>query len=82
MIKVGDNFGNKEPCPVCNDGNNDQRHILECNMLQDEGEESVTDKIEYEDIYGESAAEVIKVSRLLYKFYQKRDIILEVILNK
>ena len=35
MIKVGDNFGTKEPCPICKEGNNDQRHILECNKIED-----------------------------------------------
>ena len=34
MIQVGNNFGKKEPCPVCKMGNNDQQHLLECAVLK------------------------------------------------
>ena len=34
MVKVGHNYGKMDLCPICNNGNNDQRHPLECVLLK------------------------------------------------
>ena len=80
MIQVGDNFGRKEPCPICQEGNNNQQHLLECSYLNIRNSDSVSDESydkSYNDIYEENAEEVIKISEVLYKLYRKREVILE-----
>ena len=77
MIQVSDNFGKKEPCPICQIGNNDQQHLLECDMLKSRVPEAMNDQVEYDDLYDENAMEVIKISKLLHTSYLKREVIME-----
>ena len=66
MIQVGDNFGKKEPCPICKIGNNDQQHLLECNVLKSSDPVVVNNIVDYDDLYGENAMEVINISKILH----------------
>ena len=80
MIDVSANFGKKEVCPICKTDENNQLHLLDCEGLDLDLDISgqITDKnTMYNNIYEEDSDVVIEVSRLLYKAYQKRDIILD-----
>lgn len=77
MIQVGNNSWKKEPCPVCKMGNNDQKHLLECTVLKSRNLVANMDEMNYDDIYGEDATEVVRISKILFALYQKRDVILE-----
>ena len=33
MVKVGWNYGKKEKCPICSNGDDTQSHLLECEEL-------------------------------------------------
>ena len=78
MTQVGGNFGQKEVCPVCKTGINDQRHLLECFTLKLKIPEltQVGSNI-YDDMYEEDPTKVIKVSQLVHKSFKKREIILD-----
>ena len=34
MVKVGWNFGNKSKCPLCNEVDDTQEHLLECSKIR------------------------------------------------
>ena len=67
MIKVGGNFGQKEVCPVCKSGSNDQQHLLECSTLKLNIPELIQVGSKYDDIYEEDPTQVTNISQ------EKRD---------
>ena len=77
MIQVGGNFGQKEVCPVCKTGFNDQRHLLECSTLKLKIPELTQVGFNYDDIYEEDPALITNISQLVHKTFKKREIILD-----
>ena len=70
-------LGEKEVCKVCQVGDSNQQHLLECIVLHSTPELAANKFIKYTDIYGEDPDEVVKLSKLLYNSYQRREIVLE-----
>ena len=75
MVQVGHNFGNKDLCPLCHIGANDQLHLSECVVLKVSMPELMDNACDfkYEEIYGEDPAGGMNVTAMLHKSFQKRE---------
>ena len=69
MIDIHDNFkmGKSDlKCRACNVEVEDQPHLLQCNKLRENGE-IVQNTPNYSDLFGEDAAKIVAVSRMLQR---------------
>ena len=69
MIDIHDNFkmGKSDlKCRACNVEVEDQPHLLQCNKLRENGE-IVQNIPNYSDLFGEDAAKIVAVSRMLQR---------------
>ena len=75
MIKVGDNFGNKnEHCPLCLMEKNNQVHILDCIVVKFQCREVFNDtKSVYTDIFSNDIDKMKSVISLIDIALRKRD---------
>ena len=78
MLDVKANYGRKEPCPVCQNPNttDNQRHLLECTKLCENG--IVLDGYVpvYEDLFSKEDKKIIKIGQILnQKFLRRKEII-------
>ena len=78
MINVGHNFGRKMPCPLCNNGNDDQEHLFKRIMIKLNNEnlyKSIEEK--YEDIYSMNTDKLINIAKLCESIIRTREILSE-----
>ena len=48
---IGYNFGQKIPCKICNQGQDDQQHLTKCLFLKMRCPELLANNFEYDDIF-------------------------------
>ena len=77
MVHVASNYKNNSDsllCPLCNTGNDDQRHLLQCHVLHPEG----PTRVNYDDIFGNDTNAMKVVFDVLKSSWLLREKIMEV----
>ena len=75
MIDVKTNFKNMymdKVCPVCEKSEDDQKHVLECQLLSSNISDIATEKVEYEDIFHCDISKQTNLVRIFQNLWKKR----------
>ena len=75
MLNVGENFGKKGPCPLCNLKEDTQSHLLDCIIVKMECPEIVENKenCSYADIFCNSIEKMNNIAKLLHQAMRTRE---------
>ena len=80
MIDVRVNFKNRHSdtiCPVCGLSEDEQKHVLECEVLLSNISDITTEKIDYEDIFHCDISKQTNILRIFHNLWKKRNQILK-----
>ena len=78
MIRVGRNYGQQGPCPLCRIDEDDQKHLLECIVLKIMCPAIMANMTtEYKDLFHEDVQKMERASKLIEEAVKMREELLE-----
>ena len=75
MVSVGFNFGKKQKCKMCLNGDDDQLHLIQCIQLKIK-HPFITENINYNDIFDSNAEKQGNIGKVMLKLHRSREEIL------
>ena len=82
MLQVKNNFKNQHvnfQCDLCNNAEETQQHLLDCQTIIDNCEDLYNDSsVQYEDIFSQNPEKILKVTKLFAAVTKTRNILLNI----